>query len=149
MNSITRNILHDWWFLERARTIADVQRLAEQKLGLKLTAEKTEKILNDKIPLEQWYQTKIIAAIKEAYPSAFVRKISAGVYAERGFPDVLAIINGQYYGIEVKRPFFGKPSQLQLVTIEAIKKAGGTAGIAHLPIEAMEIISFGNVVNDS
>ena len=64
MNSITRNILHDWWFLERARTIADVQRLAEQKLGLKLTAEKTEKILNDKIPLEQWYQTKIIAAIK-------------------------------------------------------------------------------------
>lgn len=149
MNSITRNILHDWWFLERARTIADVQRLAEQKLGLKLTAEKTEKILNDKIPPEQWYQTKIIAAIKEEYPSAFVRKISAGVYAERGFPDVLAIINGQYYGIEVKRPFFGKPSQLQLVTIEAIKKAGGTAGIAHLPIEAMEIISFGNVVNDS
>ena len=62
---------------------------------------------------------------------------------------MLAIINGQYYGIEVKRPFFGKPSQLQLVTIEAIKKAGGTAGIAHLPIEAMEIISFGNVVNDS
>ena len=55
MNIITRNILHDWWFLEGARTIADVQRLAEQKLGLKLTAEKTEKILNDKIPLEQWY----------------------------------------------------------------------------------------------
>ena len=148
MNIITRNILHDWWLLERARTIADVQRLAEQRLGLKLTAEKTEKILNDKIPLEQWYQTKIIAAIKEEYPSAFVRKISAGVYAERGFPDVLAIIDGRYYGIEVKRPFFGKPSKLQLAVIEAIKKAGGTAGIAHLPIEAMEIISFGNVVND-
>lgn len=108
MNSITRNILHDWWFLERARTIADVQRLAKQKLGLKLTAEKTEKILNDKIPLEQWYQTKIIAAIKEEYPSAFVRKISAGVYAERGFPDVLAIINGQYYDFYPRPPRGGR-----------------------------------------
>lgn len=131
MNSITRNILHDWWFLERARTIADVQRLAEQKLGLKLTAEKTEKILNDKIPLEQWYQTKIIAAIKEEYPSAFVRKISAGVYAERGFPDVLAIIKGQYYGIEVKRPFFRKTIATPAGDHRSYKKSGRNSG--HCP----------------
>ena len=107
--NITRNLLHEW-YNGGARTPADVQRLAQENLGLTLTAEKVKKILEDQIPLEQWYQTRIMAAIRQLYPEAFVRKIAAGVYSERGFPDVLVIIDGLYIGLEIKRPFLGSNS---------------------------------------
>lgn len=139
--NITRNLLHEWYH-GGARTPADVQRLAQENLGLTLTAEKVKKILEDQIPLEQWYQTRIMAAIRQLYPEAFVRKIAAGVYSERGFPDVLVIIDGLYIGLEIKRPFLGKPTPLQLDTIEAIKRAGGTARVVCLPEEAVEAIEY-------
>lgn len=139
--NITRNLLHEWYH-SGARTPADVQRLAQENLGLTLTAEKVKKILEDQIPLEQWYQTRIMAAIRQLYPEAFVRKIAAGVYSERGFPDVLVIIDGLYIGLEIKRPFLGKPTPLQLGTIEAIKRAGGTARVVCLPEEAVEAIEY-------
>ena len=50
--NITRNLLHEWYH-GGARTPADVQRLAQENLGLTLTAEKVKKILEDQIPLEQ------------------------------------------------------------------------------------------------
>lgn len=81
--NITRNLLHEWYH-GGARTSADVRHLAAERLGLQLTAEKVANILRDQIPLEQWYQTRIMQAIKAAYPDAFVRKISAGVYSEKG-----------------------------------------------------------------
>lgn len=81
-----------------------------------------------------------MAAIRQLYLEAFVRKIAAGVYSERGFPDVLVIIDGLYIGLEIKRPFLGKPTPLQLDTIEAIKRAGGTARVVCLPEEAVEAI---------
>lgn len=137
--NITRNLLHEW-YKAGARTPADVQRLAQENLGLTLTAEKVKKILEDQIPLEQWYQTRIMAAIRQLYPEAFVRKIAAGVYSEQGFPDVLVIIDGLYIGLEIKRPFLGKPTPLQLDTIKAIERAGGTARVVCLPEEAAEVI---------
>lgn len=139
--NITRNLLHEWYH-GGARTSADVRHLAAERLGLQLTAEKVANILRDQIPLEQWYQTRIMQAIKAAYPDAFVRKISAGVYSEKGFPDVLVIIDGLYIGLEIKRPFLGKPTPLQLDTIEAIKRAGGTARVVCLPEEAVEAIEY-------
>lgn len=140
--SITRNLLHEWYH-GGARTSADVRHLAAERLGLQLTAEKVANILRDQIPLEQWYQTGIMQAIKAAYPDAFVRKISAGVYSEKGFPDILVIIDGRYYGIEAKRPFVGKPSPNQVATILKIRKAGGVADFACLPDEALEVIKNG------
>lgn len=140
--NITRNLLHEWYH-GGARTSADVRHLAAERLCLQLTAEKVANILRDQIPLEQWYQTRIMQAIKAAYPDAFVRKISAGVYSEKGFPDILVIIDGRYYGIEAKRPFVGKPSPNQVATILKIRKAGGVADFACLPDEALEVIKNG------
>ncbi|MGN0706594.1 MAG: hypothetical protein ACI4JC_01160 [Faecalibacterium sp.] len=136
------SILHEW-YLDGARTFNDVRERMNIQEGREFTIEKVAAFLQSRIPQEQWYQSKIISAIKAYYPDAFVRKISAGVYAERGFPDVLVIVKGRYFGIEVKRPFLGKPSPLQLATIDSIIKAGGVAGIACLPVEAIDIIANG------
>lgn len=40
--NITRNLLHEWYH-GGARTPADVQRLAQENLGLTLTAEKVKR----------------------------------------------------------------------------------------------------------
>jgi hypothetical protein len=140
--NITRNILHDWYRSKGARTVADVQRLAASEFGLKLTADKVVKILHDQIPRERWYQTRIIAAVKQIFPGSFVRKMSAGVYSESGFPDVLVIYDGRYIGLEVKRPFLGAPSPLQISTIKEIQKAGGVAAIVRMPEEAVDLVNF-------
>ena len=140
--NITRNILHSWYRSKGARTVADVQRLAASEFGLKLTTDKVVKILHDQIPREQWYQTRIIAAVKQLFPGAFVRKMSAGGYSESGFPDVLVIYDGLYIGLEVKRPFLGVPSPLQISTIKEIQKAGGVAAIVRMPEEAVDLVNF-------
>lgn len=53
-------------------------------------------------------------------------KYFANGFTKSGIPDILACINGRFVAIEVKAAS-GKPSELQLYNIEAIKKAGGTA----------------------
>ena len=68
--------------------------------------------------------------------------MSAGVYSESGFPDVLVIYDGLYIGLEVKRPFLGVPSPLQISTIKEIQKAGGVAAIVRMPEEAVDLVNF-------
>jgi len=51
-------------------------------------------------------------------------------YSESGTPDILACINGYFIAIEVKAQT-GRPSELQLVKIADIRKAGGFAYVAY------------------
>ena len=52
-------------------------------------------------------------------------KIHGGdLYQETGIPDILACLEGLFFGIEVKDPG-GKPSAIQLAQGARIKKAGG------------------------
>lgn len=54
-----------------------------------------------------------------------------------GLPDIIAIYNGYFVGIEVKaEDGSGKPSGLQEKVVESIRKAGGYAGI----IDSMEAL---------
>lgn len=100
-------------------------------------------ILRREIKKEPYYQDKIKKALKERYPKAVIRKISQGSYSEGGFPDILMIYKGHYFGFEVKRPVVGVPSKLQEKTIEQIRAAGGTAAIVIWPEEAiMEIEAY-------
>lgn len=78
--------------------------------------------------------------IKKAYPSAFVRKISVEVYNMAGIPDVMAIVEGHYFGFEIKRPLLGVLSPIQKKTIEEICRAGGVATVVSYPEEAVAII---------
>lgn len=81
------------------------------------------------IPKEQKFQDAIIKHLKKKYPQAYIWKDQAGMYQQRGIPDICAIINGRFYGFEVKRPFFGRASKLQEKNIERINRAGGIAGV--------------------
>lgn len=81
------------------------------------------------VPREKKFQEKILKHLSDEYPDAFIWKDQAGMYQEKGIPDVCAIINGRFYGFEIKRPFFGAPSKLQRQNIEKINRAGGVAGV--------------------
>lgn len=89
---------------------------------------------------ESYYQTKIIKWIGKEYPAAFVWKAAAGPYSRGGIPDLCAIINGKFYGFEVKRPG-GKPTKLQIKTIKEINAAGGIAAVVTYPTEVEKIIA--------
>ena len=93
-----------------------------------------------KIPKESYYQEKIKKALKRRYPDCFVVKIAQGMYSEGGIPDVMCIVDGHYFGFEVKRPLLGKPTKLQEKRIQQIADAGGTAAIVSWPEECFRII---------
>ena len=109
----------------------EMKTLIMQMLGWtkRMSKSEFEKILRNVIPEESYYQTKIMEWLREEYPTAFVWKAAAGPYSQGGIPDVCAVIDGKYYGFEVKRPYLGVTSQLQKQTIKKIIAAGGVAAV--------------------
>ena len=109
----------------------EMKTLIMQMLGRtkRMSKSEFEKILRNVIPEESYYQTKIMEWLREEYPTAFVWKAAAGPYSQGGIPDVCAVIDGMYYGFEVKRPYLGVTSQLQKQTIKKIIAAGGVAAV--------------------
>lgn len=91
---------------------------------------------------ESYYQTKILRWLKSTYPAAFIWKAAAGPYIQGGIPDICAIIDGHFYGFEVKRPEGGRLSRLQELTIEKINTAGGTAAVVSYPADCERIIAI-------
>ena len=111
----------------------------------RVTRAQAEKILLQNIPKDSYYQTKILKYLKAKYPKAFIWKAAAGPYSYCGIPDVCMVLDGTYYGFEVKRPFIGKPSKMQLRTIRLIRQAGGVAGIVTSIKDVDEMIREGAV----
>ena len=54
----------------------------------------------------------------------FIKYWAGAKYTKEGIPDVLACINGLFYGLELKGTD-GRPSVLQLKNLKDIRKAGG------------------------
>ena len=104
------------------------------------TTTEAEKYLRAHLPKESYYQDKIIKHIKEILPSSFVWKAAAGPYSRQGIPDVCTVVNGRYYGFEVKRPFIGVLSKIQERTIMQIRAAGGKAYVVTYPAEVTRIL---------
>lgn len=124
----------------------DANYTAERAIAIiqKETRARTKKealaIARKKIPKESYYQDKIRKRLRQKYPEGFCRKISQGVYAEAGIPDLLFIYEGHYFGFEVKRPLVGRLSDIQRRTIRLIEKAGGTAAVVCWPEEAIKTV---------
>lgn len=80
---------------------------------------------------EKKVENAIKQYIKETYPTSCLIKIHGSMYQSSGLPDIVACINGQFVGIEVKAP--GKEKNLtdiQKSWLDKIKKAGGVAFMA-------------------
>lgn len=104
------------------------------------TSKEAEKFLISYLPKESHYQSAIINYLKEHYPDSFVWKAAAGPYSRQGIPDICAVIDGRYYGFEVKRPYIGVLSRIQEQTIKKIRLAGGIAEVVCFPSDAEKII---------
>lgn len=116
---------------------AFLQELAEEK---QVTKKEALAMCRKAVPKEAYFQKKVINGLKKQFPDAYIAKIAQGMYSQGGIPDVLCVLDGHYFGFEIKRPIFGNVSKLQGAAIEKIKNAGGTAGIVTYPEEAAEII---------
>ena len=70
--------------------------------------------------------TAAIMRVLKMVPRCFAWKEHGGMYGTAGIPDIIACIDGRFFGFEVKTED-GKPTKLQEATIRKILAAGGTA----------------------
>lgn len=83
-------------------------------------------------------QRKIKEALKEKYGGFWV-KIHGGPFQARGLPDLLGIVNGKIFWLEVKRP--GKHgTSLQLKTILQLRENGVVADLVETVEEAINLV---------
>lgn len=70
---------------------------------------------------------KIKAKLKAALKAKGVWSFSpqSGIYGVSGIPDIIAIVGGQFVGIECKADRSKKPTALQLLRMKEIEDAGG------------------------
>lgn len=99
-----------------------------------------KRIEKDEIPLESYFQRKIIDYLK-TLPNCFYWKAQAGAYSQKGIPDICCVIDGCFYGFEVKRPWLGNLSKVQEQTMKQINAAGGKAYVVCFVEQVMEILS--------
>lgn len=72
--------------------------------------------------------------------SWYIKYWAGSKYTKEGVPDVLACINGVFYGIELKSDT-GRPKLLQLVNLRKIREAGGI-GVLLYPDNFNGFVSF-------
>ena len=101
----------------RVFTLEEMRAYLEESTGRALTTAQAVKVLRDTLPKESYFQSTILRWLKENYPAAFVWKVQTGPYARQGVPDICAVIDGRFYGFEVKRPYVGRLSRIQQVVI--------------------------------
>ena len=83
---------------------------------------------------------KAIMKYLKTVPGCFCWKEHGGMYGTAGIPDIIACINGHFYGFEVKTEN-GKPTKLLEATIRKILAAGGTALVVRSVDEVRTVIS--------
>lgn len=108
------------------------------------TRKDAEAWVRKNVPLETKFQKAIFDHLNDLRKEGRIRcafkKDEAGIYQRSGWPDVMAVIDGRYVGFEVKRPYVGEPSPLQLETINEIRQAGGIAEVVSFAFEVNEIL---------
>lgn len=81
---------------------------------------------------------RIVKALVEKYPKAYIRKIHGNAFQNIGVPDLLCCFNGIFIGMEIKIP--GEvATRVQEFELLAIVKSGGEAGVVTSIEEAMEL----------
>ena len=84
---------------------------------------------------------KAIMKFLKTVPRCFAWKEHGGMYGTAGIPDIIACIDGKFYGFEVKTDI-GKTTRLQDSIICKIKKAGGTAVVVRSVDDVKSILGY-------
>lgn len=72
---------------------------------------------------ETSFKNKVEAFLKDSH-AWYIKYWAGPKFTKEGIPDILACIDGYFYGIELKRDT-GKPTLLQLKKLRDIRKANG------------------------
>ena len=89
-------------------------------------------------PLESKVTKAIMVYLKSRDIWCF--KVAGGPMQQRGVPDIVCCVNGAFVALEVKRPGLGRLTDLQALTIERIREAGGVAEVVTSVEEAAAVI---------
>lgn len=81
--------------------------------------------------------SRIVAAIAEEYPQAWVMKVHGSPYQAAGTPDLLVVVDGHLVALEVKAQRAGESEEamlrrvtpLQRAMIDRLRDAGATAEV--------------------
>ena len=82
---------------------------------------------------------KAIMKYLKTVPNCFAWKEHGGMYGTAGIPDIIACVDGRFYGFEVKTES-GRPTELQKATIRKILRARGVAAIVRSVDEVRAIL---------
>lgn len=85
--------------------------------------------------------TNRIRIVLEAKVGGLWLKIHGSAYQVGGIPDLIGIVNGHFFGLEVKMP--GKDDTVtrkQQWFLEQIRQHGGTSAVVMNPKEALAIV---------
>ena len=126
--------------LSRKLTREEMRAHLETVTGKKISVKAFENIMRDVLPDEGYYQKEVMGFLRNKYPGAFVWKEAAGPYSRRGIPDVSMVMDGHFFGFEIKRPYIGRLTKIQELTIKQIREAGGTAAVVSFWNQAKEVI---------
>ena len=83
---------------------------------------------------------KKIRGFLATVPECFFWKEHGGQYGTAGIPDIIVCYKGRFIAFEAKVGR-NKPTKLQAATIEAIKKAGGTAAVVYSVDDVKAVMS--------
>ena len=92
--------------------------------------------------LEHVRESDIVKAIMKylkTVPRCFFFKEHGGMYGTAGIPDIIACIDGHFFGFEVKKDV-GRPTKLQEAVIKKILAAGGTAVVVRSADEVRYVV---------
>lgn len=100
------------------------------------TTRKHPKI--DKDTKEKVIQDYLLKQLRERLPNVYTTKVIEAY--PNGTPDVLACYKGMFIGIEVKRPYGGRTTELQKQARDKILLSGGCWYMVKLPEEVDDLI---------
>ena len=91
---------------------------------------------------------QIRRAVQRVHPTALIVKVAGGPYQSAGLPDLLVILDGRAYGLEVKKQRQGESEQhargratlRQESVLDKIRAAGGVAAVVLSVEEALALL---------
>lgn len=84
--------------------------------------------------------TRILRALKGL--GGFWFKVHGGPYQQAGIPDILGVLDGTLYALEVKLP--GRPhplTDLQRATLDEMHRSGAVAAVVESREEALHLVT--------